>query len=193
MKIFYSYIFFYFFILKISYIFNSKYEDVLSAISELTYIYYMRQSHIQYHDGRCESFPPEDATRQNIKYSVCTYFVHNIYKELLNISIPKTNTFYKRYKKEYFGQPEILFFSERNNENTEIRDYYIYSKKKNNYTKTNNFSLKEFIPLLQIGDVLTYTGHAQIIYDVEKDSNGNVIEAFIIESIQRGTKNKNSS
>ena len=193
MKIFYIYIFSYFFIGKISYIYNSKYEDVLSAIKELIYNYYMRQENIQYSDGRCEYFPPEDATRQNVKYSVCTYFVHNIYKELLNISIPKTTGSYYGYIRKYLGEPESLLYSEINKENTEIRDFYIYSKEKNNYTKTNNFSLKELIPLLQIGDVLTYTGHTQIIYDVEKDSNGNVIDAFILESIQQGAyiKTKN--
>ena len=37
---------------------------------------------------------------------------------------------------------------------------------------------------MQDGDVVAYSGHTQTIYDVEKDKNGKVIDAIIMESYQ---------
>ena len=39
------------------------------------------------------------------------------------------------------------------------------SKESNNYTTLINPSLKDIIPLVQVGDVLTYTGHTFLIYE----------------------------
>ena len=43
-----------------------------------------------------------------------------------------------------------------------------------------NPSIKDIIPLVQVGDVLMHTGHTFLIYDVEKDSTGKVIDAIIM-------------
>ena len=142
----------------------------------------MRGLNIQYNDGRCAFFPPEEATRQNMKFKVCSIFVKNVYLDFLNITILKNVGVLLMYSKAYIGKPEVIFYSEKNPENNNIRDYYLYSKENNNATKTNSFSLKQLIPLIRPGDILTYYGHTKLIYDVEKDSNGNVIDAFIIES-----------
>ena len=59
----------------------------------------------------------------------------------------------------------------------------IYSPKESKkYTTLINPSIKDIIPLVQIGDVLTYTSHTFLIYDVEKDSNGKITDAIIMES-----------
>ena len=44
----------------------------------------------------------------------------------------------------------------------------------------------------QIGDVLTYTGHTFLIYDLETDNNGNVKDAIIMESTSGGNAYANS-
>ena len=41
--------------------------------------------------------------------------------------------------------------------------------------------MKDIIASVQIGDILTFSGHTKLIYDLEKDSQGNVIDAFIME------------
>jgi len=65
----------------------------------------------------------------------------------------------------------------------------IYSdKEKNNYKTIINPSLKNIIPLVQIGDVLTYTGHTFLIYDIVIDGSGNIIDAIIIESTPSGSE-----
>ena len=45
-----------------------------------------------------------------------------------------------------------------------------------------NPSIKDIIPLVNVGDVLCYTAHTILIYKIEKDENGYVKEAIIIES-----------
>ena len=99
----------------------------------------------------------------------------------MDINIPNFTEIINNYAQKYKGRQEVVLYSESDLENN-VRYYYIYSKENNNYIKTTKFSLKELIPLIRPGDVLTYTGHTKLIYDVEKDSDGNVIDAFIIES-----------
>ena len=176
------FVFIYIFIAKFSFILSSTYEDVLSSLSELAYDYYMRGPKIQYADGRCAFFPPEDATQQFIKYTVCSHFVNNVYQELLNITIPRGPELLNNYAQYNIGRPEVILYSVPDIEK-DIRTYYLYSKEDNNYIETTKFSLQELIPLIQPGDILSYTGHTKLIYDVERDSDGKVIDAFILESV----------
>ena len=53
---------------------------------------------------------------------------------------------------------------------------------KNNIKTKINPSINDIIPLLQIGDILSYTLHVFLIYDVIKDSKGNVIDEIVMES-----------
>ena len=59
--------------------------------------------------------------------------------------------------------------------------FYNYSSN-NNITSKINLSLNDLIPQLKIEDILSYTLHIFLIYDVIKDSKGNVIEAIIMKS-----------
>ena len=66
-----------------------------------------------------------------------------------------------------------------------ISELKIYSpKEENKYKLISNPTINDIIPLLQIGDILVYTGHTQTIYDIEKDKNGKVIYSIIMESYQ---------
>ena len=67
----------------------SKIDNVLSAFQEVAYSYYMRGKYIQNNSMKKGIFSPEDATSQNINYLVCSQFVLNVYKELLNITLPE--------------------------------------------------------------------------------------------------------
>ena len=65
----------------------------------------------------------------------------------------------------------------------------VYSENERNKYKTIiNPSLKDVIPLVQIGDVLTYTGHTFLVYDIVTDENGKVTDAIIIESTPSGSE-----
>ena len=56
---------------------NSKIENVLSALKEVAYSYYLRGKYIQYNSNKKGFFSPEEATSQNIRHIVCSQFVFN--------------------------------------------------------------------------------------------------------------------
>jgi len=158
-----------------------KVQDVLKALQEVAYSYYMRGKDIQYNSHKVHFFSPEEATSQNVNYMVCSGFTRNVYRELLNITIPLVTEDLLTYSKENIGSPEVVFYAHIN-ENKQVEGS-IYSPKESNKLKTIiNPSLKDVIPLVQVGDVLTYSGHTFLIYDVERDSTGKVTDAIIMES-----------
>ena len=160
---------------------QTKIQDVHKALQEVAYSYYMRGKDIQYNSHKVHYFSPEEATSQNVNYMVCSGFTRNVYRELLNITIPMYTATLLSYSKENVGNPEVVLYSHIN-ENKQVEMKIYSSKESNNYTTLINPSLKDIIPLVQVGDVLTYTGHTFLIYDVEKDSTGKITDAIIMES-----------
>ena len=128
-------------------------------------------------------FSPEEATSQSIKHIVCSQFAFNIYKELLNITIPETTNDHINYSRIYKGKPEVIAYSEK----TVGKNIKMFLKFKDNKKGFSNLPIESIIPDLQIGDLLTYQnsnggGHTIMVYDLIKDEKGNVKDANIIES-----------
>jgi uncharacterized repeat protein (TIGR01451 family) len=162
---------------------NSKIENVLSAFKEVAYSYYMRGKYIQYNSNKKGLFSPEEATSQSIKHIVCSQFAFNIYKELLNITIPESTNAHINYSRIYKGKPEVIAYSEK----TVGKNIKMFLNFKDNKTSVSNLPIESIIPKLQIGDVLTFQnsnggGHTIMVYDLIKDEKGNVKDANIIES-----------
>ena len=161
----------------------SNIQEVRNAIKEIAYSYYMRGKHIQYDIYKKGFFNPEEATEQNINYLVCTDFTRNVYRQLLNITIPEI----LKYSRENIGKPEVVLHSNINSDNKMEMKIYSY-KEINNYTTVINPSLNSIIPLVQIGDILSYTGHSFLIYDIITDGDDKVIDAVIMESTPSGSE-----
>ena len=141
--------------INISYEFSDL-QQVRTAIQEIAYSYYIRGKNIQYDIYKKGLFNPEEATEQNINYLVCSGFTKNVYHQLLNITIPDFELL--KYSKENIGKPEVVLYSNINADKK--MEMKIYSdKEKSKYKTIINPSLEDVIPLVQIGDVLTYTGH----------------------------------
>ena len=167
--------------INMSYVQCIKVEDVQKALQEVAYSYYMRGKYIQYNSPKVHIFPPEEATSQNTNYLVCSGFIRNIYFELLNITLPMPTGLLLSYSKRNLGSPEVISYSHIN-EKKEV-EMKIYSpNESNNFRTLINPSIKDIIPLVQVGDILCYTGHTFLIYDIEKDNDGKVIDAIIMES-----------
>ena len=64
---------------------------------------------------------------------------------------------------------------------TDLRENDKYIKFNDNVVLKNP-TPEEILPYLECGDVLTYTGHAMLIYDLIYDEYGNVIDAYTLES-----------
>ena len=161
---------------------NLTLEEIHNALKEVAYSYYMRGKNIQYNVCKGNYFPPEDATPQNINYLVCNIFVLNVYRELLNITIPNSVTGLLNYSRDNVGCPEVVAYSTINSVTNNLEMKFYNSSSKTNYTTKINPSLNELIPLIQIGDIFCHSSHAFLIYDVIKDSKGNVIDGYILES-----------
>ncbi len=167
--------------INISYEQYSKIQDVKKALQEVAYSYYMRGKYIQYSPPKAHYFSPEEATSQNINYLICTGFTRNVYRELLNITIPEVIVSLLNYSRNNIGSPEVIAYAHIN-EKKEI-EMKLYSPNESNKYKTLiNPSLKDIIPLVQVGDILTYNNHTFLIYNVEKDSTGEITDAIIMES-----------
>ena len=165
--------------IKIIYSSNLSLEEIHTAIKEVAYSYYMRGKNIQYNICKGGYFPPEDATSQNINHLVCTTFAFSVYRELLNITISMNPL---NYSRDNLGCPEVIAYSKINTQTNNLEMSFYNSSSKNNITTKINPSINDIIPLLQIGDILSYSLHTFLIYDVIKDSEGNVIDAIIMES-----------
>ena len=163
----------------ISNISNSSLEECKDALKEVAYSYYMRGKYIQYNFGKEGSFfSPEEATEQNINYMICTTIVSNIYRELLNITV---GALILPYARKFLGNPEVVAYSYINNKNEPV--LLIKSPNEKNYRNlTKNFSAKDIIESVEIGDIFTYSSHTMIIFDLIKDSKGKVVDAILMES-----------
>jgi len=158
-----------------------KVEDFQKAFQEVAYSYYMRGKYIQYNSPKVHVFSPEEATSQNINYMVCSGLSRNIYYELLNITLPRPTEGLLSYSKKNLGSPEVVAYSHIN-EKKQVEMRIQSPNQSNTFKILINPSIKDIIPLVQVGDILCYTGHTFVIYDVEKDNKGKVIDAIIMES-----------
>ena len=90
---------------------NPTFEEVQKALQEVAFGYYMRGKNIQYNSHKVHWFSPEEATSQNINYLVCSGFTRNVYRELLNITIPVSTATLLNYSKYNIGRPEVVAYS----------------------------------------------------------------------------------
>ena len=129
---------------------TNSYEDVIKAIQEVAYSYYMRGTNIQYNSmkGDPSWFSPEEATRQNTNYVVCSAFTKNVYYDLLGIKIPPYSSSLIQYCREHVGNSEVVAYGCKE-ENDFVMKLYDPTAE-NNYTIITNPSLEDIIPYLKI-------------------------------------------
>ena len=153
-----------------------------NALKEVAYSYYMRGKFIQYNSmkGNPSWFSPEEATSQNINYLVCSAFVKNVYYDLLGVKLPPYTENLLEYAKDNVGKKEVIAYGKRENNALKLNVYDENSE--NNYTVVTNPTTDDVLKYLKCGDVITYSGHTMLVYDLIYDNNGLVKDAYIIES-----------
>ena len=108
---------------------NASLEECRNSLKEVAYSYYMRGKNIQYNLGKIGFFSPEDATDQYMNFMVCCMFVRNVYRELLDITLP-TDSETIVYTRENLGKPEVIAYSYINNKNEPVLLLYSPGEKK---------------------------------------------------------------
>ena len=53
---------------------------------ETEFAYYRNSYNAQYNSSKSEYYDPADATSQDVKYSVCSRYTRNVYKNAFNIT-----------------------------------------------------------------------------------------------------------
>ena len=104
----------------------STIEEVHKAFQEIAYSYYMRGKTIQYNHDKQDFFTPEEATPQNVNFLVCSAFVNSVYKELLNITVPKFTSSLLSHSKKNEASPEVVAYSLPRADD-EQRKFHIYN------------------------------------------------------------------
>ena len=170
---------------------GDKISEVLSALKEIAFSYYMRGKNIQYSSSRKALYSPEEATSQKINYMTCSKLVENVYKELLNITTPTITKDYINYAYHRKKNLEIIASTSlRKPEEVEL------TFKPPNIRKRviGNATYKDIVGYLQPGDIMIHfinftknneiveKGHTMMVYDVYQ----NKTDALIMESTDRG-------
>lgn len=169
-----------------------SYSDAQEAIQEVMRAYYYKSPYVQYSFGRGmhRNISPEEFTAQDIQYSVCSAFTHTIYIECFGmgaatnglmgngsvVNFPKLTTDITTHGKLYYENSNLpkngnylLYY-----ENTVNDAYYAYSN------SSDKISLDDFIAILKPGDIIGYTGHTLIVYDVVTNPKTHKLDALML-------------
>ena len=160
-----------------------------SAVKEVAYSYYMRGKNIQYNTHKRFLFSPEDATSQNTNYLVCSGFTQVVYYELFNIRIPTFTDNLLKYARTNVGNKEIIGYGKTETVNgNKVLNFKLRKTDGSDYVTLTNPKVEDIVPYLKVGDVLTYTGHTILVYDIKTDSNGKKV-AYMLQSGHGSGKN----
>ena len=168
------------FLILLPEILNSTIEEFRNSFKEVAYSYYMRGKSIQWCVARDHFFSPEESTEQNANYIVTTSFTSIVYEELLNVVVPYSPSSLLKYANDYNGKPEVAGNTYKISDDIMEMRFYISPDE----TKViENPSLNDIFPFLQVGDILVNPSYAFLVYDFEKDKNGNITDVIIIQSV----------
>ena len=168
------------FLVLLSDILNSTIEEFRNSLKEVAYSYYMRGKSIQWCAARDQFFSPEEATEQNANFIVTTTFTTSVYEELLNVIVPYSPSLLLEYANVYNDKPEVAGVTYKVSDDIMQWRFYINA---DNTEVIENPSLKQIFPFLREGDILVNPSYAYLVYDFEKDENGNITDVIIIQSI----------
>ena len=182
------------------------YNEAVSAVKQSIQAWYMRGSNRQYNSSK-NTYSilrhPEDSTSQDTGYSVCSGFTNDVWMETFGFkssndgigdNTPAGSENYCIEARQYLDEKgcqtsnhtkkgcigEFLVYYE----NTEDNKSYFYNP--NGLSTSDIRKLSNFLKVLQPGDIVSYNGHAVVIYDFKYDTKGNKIDALIFESVSRG-------
>lgn len=184
-----------------------KYEDAIKAVKETMKSYYIRGPYIQYNNSKAQypALEAENATSQDAMYTVCGSFSYTVNNHAFGMdedsdtttaaypssNLTITSSAAKFYEENISKQKNndgkfLIYFQQKqvkDSTGTITQEYarYIYGDTNDD---SNTGDYETLINQLQPGDLLTYTGHALLVYDVIRDDTGKIVDALIINSTQ---------
>ena len=170
------------------------YENTKSMIKEVMQAWYMRGSHRQYNSSKNQYIErhPEDSTSQEMGYSVCSGFTHDVLSETFGMSSDSDG----KYDGVHFATGSSHYCQEagnyikKNNCNSsnnkckgEYVIYYINNKIKAKYFYKNAQTFDDFVKNIQPGDLFAYTGHVLMAYDVGVNPSTGKKDVLLLNSV----------
>ena len=179
------------------------FDQAKILLKEVMKNYYYKNPYLQYSYAKMYSYgsnryySPEEITSQDIQYATCSGWVYNVYFQTFGMKTSGTTASYndsmpayadsmmssaEKYYNDYHNNPSklndgtFLLYYENSSENIK----YVYDNGVTDDVLDDNATFKEFVKLLQPGDILLY-GHAVIVYDViDRDNDGEIDDALLL-------------
>ena len=165
------------------------YDNAVKIIQEVMKDYYIKEDKLQYNTSRAwfGKYSPEEATKQDNRYLVCSMYTYNVYVEAFGVSsfpassgsagiIKVTRDYYnvnKNNKEKLDGN--FLIYYENTTKNN--KEKYIYNKE-----DTINITVSDFAKLIQPGDLFTYSGHSMVAYQTVYRTDKKIWDVLILNS-----------
>lgn len=195
-----------------------SYDEAKELVKEVMKSYYFKGDDIQYNYSKVK-YPigvPEEATSQDINYSVCAAFTYSVHNQAFGMIVKGTDSykefprynydisdnayaFYKEFIETTDGMKKgdghfLLYYQHSlNDHSTSCKIENINNddeKIKYVYGDTNTSSaagdLETLIDNLRPGDLVVYSGHALIVYDITTNPNTGKKDALILNSTADG-------
>ena len=162
----------------------TKRNTFVKAFQEVSNAYYMRGSYLFYNvaKGKGHILVPEETTRQDYNYTACALYIMNVYKELLGIELSCSDGAYSRYAQKYVGKRKEVIGYGQLQKNGDLYWYDGTTNDSGNLQFIVNPTQKYVLSQLKIGDIIDYTGHVMLVYDLVYDNKGGIIDACLIHS-----------
>lgn len=157
------------------------YDTSRRIIKEVMKAYYLKGPNIQYNYAKINytETSPEEATPQDINYKVCAGFTYAVYNEAFGMN-SKVDKF-PMFNYDIIDQAQAYYESGKPLDGNLVV-YYFNKEKKVNYSANGKFDIPSFAAQLKAGDMLSFTGHAMLVYEVGTNPNTGKKDALIIHS-----------
>ena len=162
------------------------YEEAKKIVKETMRDWYIRGPYVQYNYSRSTYGVdyPENATKDNTKYDVCSAFASDVYGNAFGFEIggdqfPKLTDNLLSSAKNYYNSNK-----DGGLDNTFL---LLYKDSTNNYVYNNTVNFSDFVQMIQPGDIFVYKGHVMVAYDkVQKPDR---VDVLLLNSVVGGTIN----
>ena len=169
------------------------YDTAINMVKETMKSYYIRGVYQQYNYAKT-IYPigsPEEATSQDINYSVCAAYTYSVYTEAFGMKYVSGVSEFPRFNYDISGKASDYYNNNISNnvgddgtfliyyENTGSNIKYIYN---DDNTSSDEGDLETVINNVRPGDLFVYSGHALIAYDVAINPNTGKKDVLILNS-----------
>lgn len=148
------------------------YENAVKIVQELMKSYYIREQNTQYNYAKVKygNQTPEEATSQDILYTVCAAYNYDVYTVAFGVNYSYDG--FPRYNYEVMEEAQKYYSNQNNAFDGKYLIYYEKKASSIKYVFNDSDNISDFASIIQPGDVFVYTGHVMMAYDKVQKADG---------------------